>query len=484
MSSFSALNVGARAIQAAQRGLDVTGQNISNVATPGYSRQRVDQVAVGGPTVPAIWSKYDGAGGGVDVVGVSRIRDEFLEARARTAHSQLGNLQENQKAREAIERTIGEPSATGLQAQLADFWNAWGKISNNPVAEEPRKLTLERAQGVANQLNRMSNQLTTQWGDTRTELDANVLDLNTMAADVARFNKAIRNNTVNGLPANELADQRDALVEKITTLTGGKATLAEDGMVNVEIGGVKLVDGVFNRTIAVHNTGDTAGGPATYDSMLAAGGTSATTFTWEAGTVNDPSTVGAPMTMGFGTLSAQVDNLDTTISGYVKQLDDIAGKLATTVNTQQAAGYTIDGNVGSALFVSSDGGPIRAGTLVVDPAVTSKSLAMSSTNPTTGTLNGDNAVKMADNLGAAGGADETFRALVVQLGVETQGVNRNVDVAKGVVSTADDARDSVSGVSLDEEMTNLITYQHAYSAASKYISVIDSTIESLLNIVR
>ncbi len=127
MSSFgSSLNIGTSAIHAAQRGLDVTGQNIANAATPGYTRQRVDLESIGGPGVPAFWSRYDGVGEGVKVTGVTRMNDEFLEARARNSNAALGNLEEQAKTMAAIERTVGEPSDTGLQKKLAEFWNSWG----------------------------------------------------------------------------------------------------------------------------------------------------------------------------------------------------------------------------------------------------------------------------------------------------------------------------------------------------------------------
>lgn len=256
MSSFGSLNLGARAIFAAQRGLDITGQNIANSATPGYSRQRVDQVAVGGPTVPAIWAKYDQTGGGVQVTGVSRMRDEFLEARARTAHQTLGDLNETQKTYEAIERTISEPSNTGLKQRMAEFWGSWSTAGSDLKSEAPRNVVVERGKAVADELNRQAGTLEVQWNDTRTQFDANITDVNKAAADIAKLNRAIRNNVINGLPANELADQRDLLVEKVTTLTGAVSERAEDGVVNVKLGGQYLVDGNKNWTLKSTGAGD------------------------------------------------------------------------------------------------------------------------------------------------------------------------------------------------------------------------------------
>ena len=493
MSSFGALNLGARAIFAAQRGLDITGQNIANSATPGYSRQRVDQVAVGGPTVPAIWSKYDETGGGVKVTGISRMRDEFLEARARTAHSALGQLNEQTKTYEAIERTIDEPSDTGLKKRLNEFWNSWADAGNDLKAEGPGRVVVERGVAVADQINHMATQLETQWADTRTELQANADAVNSAAADIAKLNKAIRNNTISGLPANELADQRDLLVEKITTLTGGVAVRDDDGMVNITMPGTPqgayLVEGMRSATVQVS-------GESTYEDYLAAGGSAApVTIEWATDLAGDTMTGtilgGASDLNPKGTMNGQLAALNQTLPKYLDHLDGIAAQIAATVNTQQAAGWTTGGDQGEDLF-----SPVYANA-AADPLVptaraainlrftgAATGLAISSVDPAGGAINGDNAKAMMSKTYEKGGADDQLRAMVVQLGVDAESVYRNKSVFEKVARTADDARDSVSGVSLNEEMTNLMKYQHSFAAAAKFITAVDATIESLLNMTR
>src|SRR6476620_5674707 len=131
MSGFSSLGPGA--LSAAQRALDTTGQNISNANTAGYSRQRVDQAAVGGSVLPAMFARSDPSAEGVRITGITRIRDEFAEARALSAQGDLANLSAAQKTYSDIETTFGEPSDTGLQAQMASFWSSWHDIANNPT---------------------------------------------------------------------------------------------------------------------------------------------------------------------------------------------------------------------------------------------------------------------------------------------------------------------------------------------------------------
>ena len=495
MSSFSSLNLGARAIFAAQRGLDITGQNIANSATPGYSRQRVDQVAVGGPTVPAIWSKYDQTGGGVKVTGISRMRDEFLESRARTAHQASGQLNELQGTYEAVERTIGEPSSTGLKQRMVEFWQSWGPAGNN-LAQAPRDVVVERGKAVAEQLNLMGGQLETQWADTRTQLEANITDVNKAAADIATLNRAIRNNVINGLPANELADQRDLLVEKVTTLTGGVAERAEDGVVNVKLGDNYLVSGQQAGSLKVE------GGASSY---AAWDGATRTTVGWATGVGGADTPTGAVLGPNSdlnpnATMNGQLKALNEILPSYLTKLDDVATSLATAVNAQQSEGFTAAGDSGADIFGFIDpanptvpptsAAPDRRAAVVLRFTGTQAGLAISSVNrnePDGGgvkALNGDNAKAMAGHVADLGGPDDKFRAVVVALGVEASSVYRNQQAATNVAKNADDARDSVSGVSLNEEMTNLMQYQHSFEAAAKFITAVDATIESLLNMTR
>lgn len=483
MTSFgSSLNIGTSAIHAAQRGLDITGQNIANSATPGYTRQRVDLESIGGPGVPAFWSRYDGVGEGVQVTGVSRMNDEFLEARARHSNAALSDVQAQAKALDAVERTVGEPSDTGLQKKLSEFWNSWAEIPKDRSSAGPRNQTVEKAIAAATQLNQMSSSLTTQWTDTNSEIQANLTDVNKMAEDVAELNVAIRNNNIAKVPSNELLDQRDTLIAKISALTGATTKPAEidqggvfdSQAVDVYIGGNKLVDGVKANSLKL--TGETA-----YPTDGSTPGQ--VSITWATGDA-----AGTDAALTTGGLNGQLKSLNETIPNYLTKLDDVAAKLAETVNTQLEDGYTEAGDSGSdhPLFQAADDGTVTASSIRVTSGFDPRDLAISAGDPngTPAAYDGDNATAMASKLTDKDGADASYSALVVQLGVQTQSVNRNVAVQDNVVKQAEDARDNVAGVSLNEEMTNLIKYQHSFSAAAKFVGVINQTLDTLINMVR
>jgi flagellar hook-associated protein 1 FlgK len=456
VSGFSSLNVGSQALFAAQRALDVTGQNVSNVNTEGYSRQRVQQMSRGASAVPAMWSRSDASAGGVDITGTLRIRDGFLEARAHQEHATYAGLGALSRTYTDLESTFGEPSATGLQAQMTSFWNSWQDIANSPGDAGPAGLMLEKAKTVAGTVNGFATQLSQQWAATRDDIDSTVAEVNSMTAEVARLNGAIRSATLNGGAPNELSDQRDLLVLRIAEATVAVATPGDSGVVNLTLAGRTLVS--VDRSERLQ-----AQGPTSYPS---AQGTMS--LTWMA--------TGQPATIAGGTLEGQLTALNATIPGVMVDLDAVAAKLATTVNTQQAAGFNRAGTAGAPVFSGTTAATLAV--VLTDPAGVS---ASSQKSPI---LNGDNAISMSAHASEATGPDAMYRDMMVRLGVQAQSIQRRTETQQAVSGRVDDARESVSGVSLDEEITNLVAFQHAYSAAAKYISTIDATMDTLINMTR
>jgi flagellar hook-associated protein 1 FlgK len=412
-----------------------------------------------------MWSRSASPADGVLITGITRIRDEFAEARALSAQGDLAHLGAARQTYADIETTFGEPSDTGLQAQLASFWGSWHDIANDPTSDAPRSQMLQQAAALAGTFNGLSSRMNQQWLDSREQLVATVSDVNAMAADVARLNAAVRSAVTAGNPANELADQRDALVMRLGQSIGATSTAGPDGVVNVSVGGSPLVTGDRTRELEVRgSTTHTAGVSDELSLTWAADGSAA---------------------LGGGIVQGLTDAVNTTLPGYLTQLDAIADQVMAAVNAQQAQGY--DRTVAPAAGVPAHGGdPVFGGTgaggmrvLMTDPGGVAASGSPDST-----VSDGDNAITMGQLAHAAGGPDATYRSLMVQLGVQAQSVNRQADLQAAVSSQLEDARISASGVSLDEEMTNLVNYQHSYEAAAKFIAAIDSTLDTLINMTR
>lgn len=460
MSTFSGLSTALTGLQAARRGLDVTGQNISNANTDGYTRQRVQQESIGAPTTPALWSTYEGVGGGVDVTDIQRLNDEFLTARSRTESATLGQLMGRQTAMAGVESVFGEPGDTGISSQLSDLWSAWHDVANRPGDLASRSQLLSRTATVADGIRAAYTKLDTQWTSTREQLSVAVDQVNTTAANVAELNQAIKRSTQAGIPVNELKDKRDQLIDSLAKATGATTKPGADGTIDVYLGGIALVRGDVAEKLAV------TGAASMTD--LRSGSSPAPSVTWVS--------TGSAVALG-GETGSQVEALGVTIPAYADKLDTVAFALRDTVNAAHTAGYDLDGNAGAAMF-SATATAKDITSLITDPRKVAASAQAPSPTPS---LDGSNAAALAELGRASNSPDSIYRQLVVDVGNAAQTANRRVEIQNSVSTEASAARESAQGVNTDEEMVNLLSYQRAYEAAARVITSIDEALDTLIN---
>jgi flagellar hook-associated protein 1 FlgK len=460
MSSFVGLNTALSGLMAQRRAMEVAAQNIANANTEGYTRQRTDLASVGGNSVPAIHSTWQGAGGGVTVTGQTRIRDAFLEGRAQVESGVHAQLEGSDAVLSSIELAIGEPSAEGLQAQLAKLWSGFEDVANKPEDLAVRSQLLQRAKGVVDVFHDIDRALTAQSGAYSERVDVLAAEVNTASASVARLNGAIKQGSMAGLPVNELMDKRDVLVVKLATLVGATSQPAPDGVVNVFIGTDALVDG--RTTQAIEVTRDAVG---------------ITGLNWASS---------LPIDLTSGTARGLIDGVTSggVIETQRSSLDALARQLASDVNAVQTTGYDLiePPTAAAALFAAEFGGSITAANLtlaITDP----KGIAASSLPPdANGPVYDDaNARALAAVGTGPASPDTTYRQLVVNLGVQAQAASRRLDVQTSSLAQINAARESQSGVSTDEEMTQLLSYQRAYEAAARVMTTVDGALDTLIN---
>ncbi|MFZ5850252.1 MAG: flagellar hook-associated protein FlgK [Actinomycetota bacterium] len=452
--SFDALGVALSGLYAQRRGLDVTGQNVANANTDGYSRQRVVLEAVGAPATPAMHAVWDGAGGGVRTGELQRLRDTFLEARAQTEHGRAAQLETRQGVLAQVEQLLGEPGGTGLASTLSDFWSGWSDVANRPGDLAARSQLLQRGGTLAAGLRQAYQGLAAQWTAQREQLGAVVAEVNTAATNIAELNQAILRARQAGLPAGELQDRRDLLVMGLADKVGAAARPGADGVVDVYLGGSALVRGATAEQLSLTGAAD-----------LSAAGTDPVTIRW----ARDAT----PALVAAGTAGGALDALNGTLPAYAGRLDAVAADLAAKVNAQHAAGYDLSGVPGGAFFTGS-----TAATLAVALTDPGRVAAAATAG---GTLDGGNAAKLAALATDPASPDRGYRQLVVDLGVDAQTTNRRVDIQRGVAAQVDAAREAQSGVSLDEEMTRMLAYQRAYEGASRVLTSVDQTLDTLIN---
>ena len=465
MSTFSGLNAATTALWSQRRALDVTGQNIANVNTDGYSRQRADLQAIGGSPVPAFYSTSPGIGAGVSAEGVTRIRDAFLEGRGHTERANSARLAAETDAYTQVESAFREPGDTGIQSLMGEMWAAWGDVDNGPHELATRGQVIEKLDTLVGGLQFSHASMGTQWKQTRENLGVLVSDVNKAAETVATLNGAIQRATQAGLPANDLTDQRDLLIMRLAEQVGAVVRPAKDGMLDVVVGGMSLVTGKTASTLTVAGSlsPDTvAGDPPRL--ITESGG-----FTVQAG----------------GTAAGQLHALKTIIPDSRAALDAFANNLATAINTQHKLGYDLDGNLGGDVLGTGDPLiPLTAatiGVLISDKREIAASKIAPSGVPLTPALDSSNADEIGQLRLLPTGPDANYRAMIVELGVQAAVADRNHGIQQVITTQVDAARESVAGVNLDEEMTNMLSFQHAYSAAGRLVTAIDETLDVLIN---
>jgi flagellar hook-associated protein 1 FlgK len=439
-------------LYAQRRALDVTGQNIANANTEGYTRQRVNMQAQVGSISAAMYSKTDGLGSGVGITDVTRLRDEYLENRGRTEHGNSAYLAAQSASYSSIEDAFAEPNSTALQAQMGQMWDSWSDVANNPKDAAARSALIEQSSTVADKLNDLHGTLAGQWSNSRTQLSAYASEINTTASTVAQLNDSIVKAKATGLTVNELEDRRDVAVMHLSELTGATASARQNGAMDVFVGNSTLVSEFSTSTLQV-----------TGAQRLEEQSTDPLTLRW-AGT-QQPAQPG-------GTIGSMADTMTTIIPGISASLDAVAKQLADSVNLLHTAGFSADGTTGQDFFAGDSAGTIKVA--ITDPA----KVAYAST---TATLNHSVADAMADLGSSATGADAGYQAMIGELGVAASASTRRNDIQTNVTDQADADRESTSGVNLDEEMTNLLTYQRGYEAASRVLTTVDSMLDQLIN---
>ena len=446
MSSFGSLTIGQSALYAHRKALDVTGHNLANVNTPGYSRQRVDLVADSGPITPALHSSWQGTGEGVRAGPVIRIRDEFLDLRAQQEHATDASLRQTQTVLSRIELAVAEPGDTGLAAQMSGFLAAWDDVANRPDDLSARAQLVEHGTSLATGFAQLESTLQTMGRSSTSELQSVVADVNSVAQRVAELNQRIKTNVAAELPSADLLDQRDLLVDQLSEQVGVTSRSQADGTVDLYIGTNALVRGNQTQSLAV-------------DTPTTAAGT--VSVVWAAS--------GSPAGIS-GQSGALQSAINTTIVSYRTQLTAVTQKLTDDVSAVHVTGFDLGGNPGQNFFVMGPNGMVVNGAIAADPS----KVAAAAT--ATGGRDGSIAAKVAD-LTAPG---DTYRSFVQRLGVQSQSVNRQTAAQATVTGNVDAARNASSGVNIDEEMTNLIQIQHAYDAAARFITAVDSMLETLI----
>ncbi len=442
MSNFLALHTGLSGVRAAQAGIETASNNVSNVNTPGYTRQRVDL-----STRPTLQLAAGRLGTGVNIDQISRMREGFLDTRVRATSQGFAAADTRAELLQRIEDIVAEPE-TGLTGLLEGGWNAFEDLANDPSDTAARQQVLSSLGAVAGRFQAIDAGLSQLRADTAARLDDGIRDVNALIADVDRLNKAIFSASAGGDPPNDLLDRRDLALDELTSLTGAtfEVVTAEDssryGMVDVAIDGQPVVDDDGVTTLAL--------------------GADGTTVTVDGGEVGLGGELGALQ-------QALADEGD--LARWQGELDDFARDLAATLNAAHGAGV-VDAT-------GADGGELVHGETAAAFTVALTDPSHVAAGQGGGPLDGRNAEALAAL--RDGALPSQWRSSVVELGRATAAATREADASEALFTAATSARQGAHSVSLDEEMVSLVQFQRALEASSRVMTTIDEAMDVLIN---
>ena len=447
--TFSSFNTALSALRYNRVAMDVASGNVANAGTEGYARRQVIGQATGAPAVPALWSRWDvNAGDGVQPGGIKRMVDPLLDSRARLEHAAAGFLDTRVASLNRFETSLAEPGENGVAAALAAYQAGWHDVANNPGDTAARAQLLARAETLTDAIRGQDRAVRTEWADQSARLTAAVAEVNQVAQELAKVNEGLRNAHVAGTDAGVLLDQRDLLVMRLSELTGSKVRIEADTTATVSFGEQVLVTGndATALTVEVADELVDAGDPPI---KLLLG--------------NDA------LTIANGEIGGIQSVMTTDLPNYLAKLDAFVGQLISETNTQHALGNDADGNTGGAFFGGTSAATLTV--LITDPS------DVAAGDPAKGRLDGSNASKLAGlDMGA-----RSYRELITSTGVLISSANRGAANQAVLVSQVDASREALSGISIDEEMVNLLAAQRGYEGASRVLTTIDSVLDTLIN---
>jgi flagellar hook-associated protein 1 FlgK len=469
MSLLGTLQQGAIGLAAHRGASNVASTNLQNVNTPGYARQRADLVAVEG-------SPYRGAllGGGVHLRSVEQLRDAFIERQLPQARSERYTAQGRADSLSSL--ALQEPSSPdSVASRMSAFFGALRQLSTSPNDTAVRQTVLGEAQKLSQSIRRDAQTL----NDAAIAIDRRLVDslprINDLAASVVRLNKAIRESSAQSVP-NELLDQRQRAVDELSELTGIIPLQTTTGEVTLSLpGGAALVSVAGAARLSAQPDPANNGHVALV--LTKSDGNGSVTLSR-----ND---------LG-GTLRGLLDARDVDISNAATRLDNVAFEFAGAINTAHAAGFAPDGSTGRSLFAVGATAPGTALNFGLDAAVAN--------NPSA--LQAGSALDAATGRPAAGDGRNALALLAIERSLLPSGSTPTMaastlvsDLGNAIASAKSESeatglrldhlnaiREQASGVSVDEEMVELMRSQRAFEAVSKVIKVVDDMLGTLLNL--
>ncbi|MDR7235706.1 flagellar hook-associated protein FlgK [Neobacillus drentensis] len=477
-STFHGIELGKRGLAAQQTALSTTGHNIANANTVGYTRQRAEM-----QSTPALSINKVQLGTGVNVNSLVRLREKYLDTQYRDENQKLGYYEAKSDALSKIEDILNEPTDDGLAHVLDEFWKGWQELAKEPDSLAARAVVRQNGVAVTETFQYISDSLKQMQNDLKDIIGTKVKEVNSLAKQISELNGQISSLVANDYQPNDLYDHRDVLIDQLSKLVDVKVVPIftsdnkDTGMIQVSVGGSLgslLVDGYKPANPLEIN------------------------ITNEIDLGTDIKIGGTPIQLASGELLGRIESygikggaVKSTIPYILDQINNLATEFKDAVNAQHQMGYSLEKNndgkievvkANDEFFTWDDNNSLVVNPKIINPATGGLYLiaaaAEEGNSASSSTGNGNNALEIANIKSKVG---DQYRNIIAQLGIESQESQRMQNNTEAIVNQVENRRQSISGVSLDEEMANMIKFQQAYNAAARMVTAMDQCLDKVIN---
>ena len=456
---YGVMSIAGEALMTQQQAISVTSHNIANVNTPGYSRQRLDMTT----NIP-LESSVGPMGNGVSADSIERIYDRYLSSQINNESQGLGKWQAHKDAVEMLEVIFNESDGSGLSQAMSKFWDAWQSLTNNPSGTTERQILVSASQFLASTFNKLDWDLTQSQQNLDLAVEGTVTDINRLSGQLADLNAKIISSEAGSSSANDYRDQRELVLKELSALIDIDTFEDANGAVSVlVVSGRPLVSSVQSWQLATE---------------VNASGLHDVVWVDESG-----NTTNITNDISSGKLKGLLDVRDVIITDYLTRLDTLAGALRTDLNLLHQGGFDLNGIAGQEFFIGTG----TAADLEVNPNIVGDvDLIAAASDALTFPGDNRNAIDIANlqhQLTMSGNTStytNYYSSVIRDVGNEVLKSDAYYNHQSDMMAQLENQRESVSGVSLDEEMINLIKFQNAYAAAARLITTADEMMQTIM----
>ncbi len=451
MSISTLIGTSRVALSAYQSAIETTARNISNVGNENYVRRRTDIGSLISPNSGMAFREKD---------NVQRLESGFIQRQLWYKNQFMGRYESDEVLYSQIESLFNEPGESGLANVMHEFWNAWSDLANDPESNTARAIVKDRGILLSNTFNQLDIDLNNMQREVGYDIQETVSQVNRLLNEIKTINE-----TAGSSYSYDLADTRDAAITELSKIMNIEVSEDSNHVVSITTGGNVLVPLVNGDFINVMNA-------------------TVPHFT-EYYTVDVSFSEGGSLNaVTGGVLGSLLEAHNQKIPDYLQDMNALAVSIAEEVNSVHKTGFNLDNDTGIDFFSPNIDG---ADTFTVNSQIISDPILIATSNATDEAGNGALALRIADlqNGYLLQGVkfSDYYNTMLSEVGSKVQEANFLRTSQEMVVNSLQNQRDSISGVSLDEEMTNLIKYEQAYQAASRMIAVADELIQSVLALI-